>query len=156
MESTMQKTTIPLYGGGGGGGGAVPSPPLEAPPYSKFGEVDFVDAEGREYRWAMRGSPQARIEDQSTIFFARIPIQQKTRKEKNLGTPLGGTTRNVPGVRGSLWTDRWPEKDLRIQLLRVGTRHVYEGRIRAIYAKRRRSTAVVHLYFPGLRQVDDV
>lgn len=134
---------------------------MEPPPYKDFGLAEYNDPEGREYRRRSSHPPGVlnpqRAWDDELVLFARIPIRRRTRKERLRATPIGGNTRNVPGMPGSLsggmWNPKWPQPGDTVRLMRIGTTEVYEGRVDGIFAKARRSTATVRLYSPGLKRI---
>lgn len=130
---------------------------MEPPPYKDFGLAEYNDQEGREYR---HPSPQSRSQwtrGDALVLFARVPIRRRTKKEIARSTPLGGNERNEPGMPRSLsvgmWNPKWPQPRDVLRLTRIGTTEVYEGRIHGLFARARRSTAVVYLDSPGLKRI---
>lgn len=134
--------------------------PWDPPSYGEFGEPEFIDSLGREYRWDRKFAAIGggwRTDDAYGRYdlVGRWPIKRRTKEERERGTPIGGGGGDGgPGapqsLSGGMWNPKWPQPDDTIKLLRLGTNKLYRGRIFMIVAPTRSVTARIQLCAPGL------
>lgn len=113
------------------------------PRYGRFGVPTHVDRRGREYRRSGPGQPNELL--------CRNPIRRRSVRQRRLGTPIGGSGAppGAPGSRsGGQWLPRWPQPGDRLLLFDFRRQRLEAGRVQAVWAVPRSSTARIELVEP--------